>query len=167
MAFTATAKKEKQQFDIPIPRAALMRERGLVPEDFVCTPGDRLSYDMKIESMVPGQAVYISPSRGDATLFEDGGPGVNFDGSPIASTKKLPAPPNEWKRYVSGLGVSAAYDHAPLRLVVNSKAPGEIRVLFDNIEILKPDGRAIPVWNGGKAPDAGKSALKISVLPLG
>lgn len=162
VTYSAPAKREKQQLDIVMNRGVLQRENKLSTEDFVCTPGDCLVYDMKLESMVPGQTAYISTLRDGSTLFEENGPGVNVDGTPVASTLKLPAPLNQWKRYILGIGNSAAFDISPLRLVVNSTVAGDIRVLFDNIQIVKPDGRVIPVWAGGKAPDSSKSGLKLS-----
>lgn len=156
--WAAPAKPGKRQLDIPLRRAARKKTGGLTSEDYVCTPGDRLVYDMKIESMRPGQAAYVSPLRGEPIFGGAYGTGVDAGGTRVASTDQLPAPLNEWKRHVLGLGNSAAYPHSDLRLVLESKVMGDIRVLVDNIHILKPDGRVIPVWDGGKAPQ-GDSAL--------
>jgi arylsulfatase A-like enzyme len=163
--WSAPAQSQKSQLTIPLQRTARMKAYDLSSENYVCTPGDRLVYDMKIESMLPGQTAYISPLRGEPIYGGVNGTGVDTSGFQVSSAGKLPAPLNEWKRYVLGLGNSAAYDLSDLRLVVESKVKGEIRVLIDNLHILKPDGRVVPVWDGGKAP-VGNSALVGSSIPL-
>ena len=72
----------------------------------------------------------------------------------IFSTEKLPGPLNEWKSYVLGLGNSAASNLSDFRLVIESKVKGDVRVLNDKIQILKPEGQVIPVWDGGEAPSS-------------
>jgi arylsulfatase A-like enzyme len=108
-------------------------------------------YDMKIESMRKGQAAYLSPLRGGPIFGGAMGSGVDASGARISSTGNLPGPMNEWKRNVLGLGNPAALRLGDLQLVMESEVTGEIRVPFDNIGILKPDGKLIPVWSEGKA----------------
>lgn len=152
LEFDAPPRHVKSRVLLPLAREALIRRHGLSREDFDCTPGDCLSYDMKIEALSAGQAAYVSPTREGALVFSCGGPGIDTDGGSVASTKARPAASGMWKHHVMGIGNLAAGSHSPPALVVESSAPGKIRVLFDNIRILKPDGRAIPVWTGGKAP---------------
>ena len=152
LEFDAPPRHAKSRVLLPLAREALIRRHGLSREDFDCTPGDCLSYDMKIEALSAGQAAYVSPTREGALVFSCGGPGIDTDGGSVASTKARPAASGMWKHHVMGIGNLAAGSHSPPALVVESSVPGKIRVLFDNIRILKPDGRAIPVWTGGKAP---------------
>jgi arylsulfatase A-like enzyme len=142
----------KAQLAISLARPARMKTNHLTAENYICTPGDCLVYDMKIESMQPGQTAYISPMRGEPIYGGAKGTGVDASGVRICSTEALPAALNEWKRYVFGLGNSAASNFSDFRLVVESKVKCDIRVLVDNIQILKPDGQVIPLWDGGKAP---------------
>lgn len=161
---SAPAKRQKLQLEVSLQRPARMKAHNLTNEDYACTPGDCLVYDMKLESMVPGQSAYLSPTRGEPIYGGTTNCGVDASGTLVTRTDKLPAPLNEWKRYVLGLGNSAAHDLSELRLVVESAVAGDIRLLVDNIHILKPDGRIVPVWDGGKAP-VSKSALKVAVRP--
>ena len=162
----ASSNRQKELMDIPLRRAFLENQYHLTPEDFASEPGDCLVYDMKIESMIPGQAAYISSTRAGATVFNANGPGIDASGIHVASTKKLPAAIGEWKRYVVGIGNLAAMYHGSARLVVESTVSGEIRVDFDNIQIVKPDGRVIPLWAGGAVPKPGKSRLKVTTRSL-
>ncbi len=119
---------------------------------YICTPGDCLVYDMKIVVMQPGQTSYISPLRGEPIFGGANGTGVDASGALVGSKENLLAPEHHWKRYVLGLGNSAASNLSDLRLVIESKVKGDVHVLIDNIHIVKPDGQGIPVWDGGKAP---------------
>ena len=166
VSLKASGGRQKEQMDIPLRRPFLQSHYHLTSADFACEPGDCLVYDMKIESMTSGQAAYISSTRAGATVFDANGPGIDFSGAHVASTKQLPAPVGEWKRYVVGIGNLAAMYHGGVRLVVESNFSGEIRVEFDNIQIVKPDGRVIPLWDGGAAPNTGKSQLKVATRSL-
>ena len=166
VSLTPSANEQKELVDIPLRRPLLQSQYHLTPEDFACEPGDCLVYDMKIEKMSPGQAAYVSSTRAGATVFDANGPGIDVSGIHVGSTKQLPAAIGEWKRYVVGIGNLAAMYHVGARLVVESTVSGEIRVEFDNIQIVKPDGRVIPLWEGGAAPKAGKSLLKVATRPL-
>jgi hypothetical protein len=150
---------------IPLQSQARMKANGLTDGDQVCTPGDCLVYDMKIESMRKGQAAYLSPLRGGPIFGGAMGSGVDASGAKISSTENLPGPMNEWQRHVLGLGNSAALRLGDLQLVMESEVTGEVRVLFDNIGILKPDGKLIPVWSEGKAPPS-QSALSCTAIEL-
>ena len=148
------AKQGKWLVDIPM------------PSDLASEPGDCLAYDMKILQMQPGQAVYISTTRGDATIFQgEGGIGVNIDGTILSSTEKPPAPVGEWRRYVAGIGNLAAMRYRKLRLAVQNNKPQELSVQIDNIHILKADGSTIPVWDGGPVPGPAKKGLTLNVTP--
>ena len=140
-----------------------MKAAELTAGSLVCTPGDSLVYDMKIESMQQGQTAYLSPTRGGPIFGGARGTGIDAGGARISSTEKLPGPLNEWKRYVLGLGNSAASNLGDLQLVLESKVAGDVRVLLDNIQILKPDGQVIPVWDGGQPPP-GQSALRCTAI---
>jgi len=148
----ASAQNQKVQLAIPLQRPFQMKQNHLSAENYVCTPGDCLVYDMKIESMQPGQTCYISPLRGEPIFGGANGAGVDAGGGLISFKEKLSAPLHEWKRYAFGLGNSAASNLSDLRLVIESKVNGDVRVLIDNVQILKPNGQVIPVWDGGKAP---------------
>ena len=158
-------KDQKVQLAIPLQRPAHLKSKLLSAEDYVCTPGDCLVYDMKIERMQPGQTAYISPLRGEPIFGGGSGTGVDAGGALIWSKEKLPAPLHEWKRYVLGLGNSAASNLSDLRLVIDSKVRSHVHVLIDNIRILKPDGRVIPVWEGGNTPQ-NQAGLTCSMIEL-
>lgn len=133
-----------------------------VPKRISAEPGDCLAYDMKIEKMVPGQAVYVSPSRGDATIFQgEGGVGINVDGTNLSSTNRPPAESGCWKRYCAGIGNLAAIGYGPFRLMVENHQTETLCVQLDNIHILKADGTVIPIWSKGAAP-ATKSGLTLT-----
>ncbi len=163
--WTASAQNSKVQLAIPLQRRLQMKRNHLNAENYVCTPGDCLVYDMKIESMQPGQTCYISPLRGEPIFGGANGSGVDAAGELISSKERLSAPLHEWKRYVFGLGNSAASNLSDFQLVIESKVKGNVRVLIDNVQILKPDGQVIPVWNGGKAPP-GEAGLVSRVVEL-
>jgi hypothetical protein len=122
---------------------------------------------MKIESMQAGQASYISPLRGEPIFGGAKGTGVDASGALISSKETLPAPLNEWKRYVLGLGNSAASNLSDFRLVLESNIKSDVHVLIGNIQILKPNGEVIAVWNGGSAPPspAGLTCRSIELKP--
>lgn len=155
----------KAKLSIPLGAPALIKAKQLTAENQVCTPGDCLVYDMKIESMQPGQTAYISPLRGEPIFGGSKGTGIDARGVKVFSTATLPGELHEWKRYVLGLGNSAASNLSDFRLVIESKVKGDVHLLIDNVQILKPDGQVIPVWNGGKAP-AGEAGLVSSVVEL-
>lgn len=155
----------KTKLFIPLDLPARIKARQLTAEKQVCTPGDCLVYDMKIESMQLGQTAYISPLRGEPIFGGSKGTGIDARGVKIFSTATLPGERNEWKRYVLGLGNSAALNLSDFRLVIESKVQGHVHVLIDNVQILKPGGQMIPVWNGGKAPQGG-AGLSSSVIEL-
>ena len=103
--------------------------------------------------MKSGQAVYVSPSRGDATIYQgEGGIGVDIDGTIVASSDTPPTPLNTWKRYIVGSGNLAAMCYRELRLVVHNSRSDELRVQLDNIHILQADGTLIPAWSKGPTP---------------
>lgn len=165
--WAAPKKSGKAELAIPLETAARIKARQWTLEDQVCTPGDCLVYDMKIISMRSGQTAYISPLRGQPIFGGAKGTGVDADGVRISSNEILPGPLKEWKRFVFGLGNSAASNLSDLRLVVENRnnVPGDIHLLFDNIHILKADGRVIPVWDGGNAPP-GQSSLTTATIEL-
>lgn len=148
------ASKRATTVQLPIPFGSLaqMKALGLGTDALVCTPGDCLIYDMKIEKMVPGQTAYISPLRGNPIFGGARGTGIDASGAKVTSNKELPGSLNVWKRYILGLGNSAASSLSDFRLVIESKVQGDIHVLVDNVGILKPSGEIIPVWTSGKAP---------------
>jgi hypothetical protein len=148
----APKRSGKAQTTFALPKPAQMNAAGLTAEDQVCTPGDCLVYDMKIESMQQGQTAYLSPTRGGPIFGGARGTGIDASGARVCSTEKLPGPLNEWKRYVLGLGNSAASGLGDLQLVFESKVTSDVRVLLDNIGIVKPNGQVIPIWHGGGAP---------------
>ncbi len=154
LRLAASEKATTTQIPIPFGGPAQMKALGLSAENVVCMPGDCLVYDMKIEEMVPGQTAYISPLRGNPIFGGSRGAGIDASGMSVTSTQKLPGPLNEWKRYVIGLGNSAASNLSDFSLVIESKVQGEIHVLIDNVGILKSNGQVIPVWTGGKAPQS-------------
>lgn len=149
----------------PFGSPSQMKASGLKSENVVCTPGDCLVYDMKIERMLPGQTAFISPMRGSPIFGGSRGTGIDSSGVRVASTKELPGPMNEWKRYVLGLGNSAASSLSDFSLIIESKVQGDVHVLIDNVVIQKPNGLLIPVWTGGKAPQGG-SALTCKTVKL-
>ena len=155
----------KAKLSIPLGAPALIKAMQMTAENQVCTPGDCLVYDMKIESMQPGQTAYISPLRGEPIFGGSKGTGIDARGVKVFSSATLPGERNEWKRYVLGLGNSAASNLSDFRLVIDSNVKGDVCVLIDNVQILKPNGQVIPVWNGGKAP-AGEAGLVSSVVEL-
>ncbi len=163
--WAAPKRSGKAQMSFALPKPAQVKSAGLTAEDFGCTPGDCLVYDMKIETMQPGQAAYLSPTRGQPIFGGARGTGIDASGEKVSSTEKLPGPVNQWKRYVLGLGNSAASGLSDLELVLESKTTGDVRLLLDNIGILKPNGKVIPVWDDGKAPPS-QSAISCTAIDL-
>lgn len=165
--WAAPTKSGRAELAFPLAGAAAIKARKWTAEDQVCAPGDCLVYDMKIESMQSGQSAYISPLRGQPIFGGARGTGVDADGVRISSNEILPGPLKEWKRFVLGLGNSAALNLSDLRLVVESRknASGDIHLSFDNIHILKADGRVLSVWDGGSAP-SGDSLLTTTTIDL-
>lgn len=163
----ASKKANSAGLTIPFGSPALLKSLGLSAEHGICTPGDCLIYDMKIEKMLPGQTVYISPLRGNPIFGGARAVGIDAAGTRITSTKELPGPLNKWKRYIVGLGNSAASGLSDLRIVVESKVQGDIHVLIDNIGIQKANGLVIPIWTDGKAPTSDSQLISTSVMRVG
>lgn len=161
--WAAPKRSAKAQMTIPLPGPAGMKAIGLGAGNQVCTPGDCLIYDMMIERMQQGQTAYLSPMRGGPIFGGAKGTGIDSSGVKISSTEQLPGPLNEWKRYVLGLGNSAASSLGDLQLVLESNVTGDVRVLLDNIRIQKADGQVIPIWDGGKVPP-GQSAISCTAI---
>ena len=163
--WTAPENSDKVQLTLPLGGQARMKAMDSTGMNYICTPGDCLVYDMKIESMQLGQTAYISPLRGEPIFGGAMGTGVDSSGV-LVRPKIMPARPlHEWKRYAFGLGNSAASNLSDFRLVIESKAKGDIRVLLDNVQVLKPDGQLITVWDGGTAPPS-KAGLSCRSIGL-
>jgi arylsulfatase A-like enzyme len=162
----SSATPRRVHVPLPLRRKGHPAASALSAVDSVCTPGDCLIYDMKIERMVEGQAAYLSPVRGEAIVFGGvHGAGVDASGARVSAMDRLVAPPGGWRRYVVGLGNAAAGAVPDLRLVMESRAAGEIRVLVDNIHVVKPNGRVLPVWDGGPPPQSRSAIACRAVSP--
>lgn len=158
VTFNAGEKRAKQVLTFPLRRVPL--------GEYLSDPGDCLVYDMKIESMRPGQTAFISYLRSDSAVYDaPAGGGMDAEGKLVNSLQQLPGPLNQWKRYVLGMGNLAGAGLCDMRLIINSTVPGEIRVQLDNVHILKPNGFTIGLWNGGAAP-ADPGQLQVQTVPL-
>lgn len=157
-------RKPKHMIEIPVPKPAVLKDSGGADNGLQAEPGDRLVYDICYESVPANSAVYVSADRSGASVFSQNC-GVDSEGNLVAVKTGSAVTSGQWKRHVIGVGNLAAMRHAPLRLMIEAppQRKEEIRVLLDNIHILKLDGRKVPYWNGGAPPPAGDSRIKLDV----
>jgi arylsulfatase A-like enzyme len=101
----SSATPRRVHVPLPLRRKGHPAASALSAVDFVCTPGDCLIYDMKIERMVEGQAAYLSPVRGEAIVFGGvHGAGVDASGARVSAMDRLVAPPGDG---ATGLAIAA------------------------------------------------------------